>query len=326
MPAARLAADIGGTFTDVVLETDGRRYSAKVLTTPRAPEEGMLAGIARVLAAAGLRPADVGVLIHGTTLATNALIERKGAKTALLTTRGFRDVLEMGYEKRYEHYDLELELPAPLVPRELRIPITERMTAKGMVRVPLAEAEVIEAAGRLRAAGVEAVAVGFLHAYANDAHERRAGELLEALLPGVAVTLSSAVCPEIREYERFSTACANAYVQPLMASYLARLEERLARCGFRCPVYLMTSGGGLTTLETARRFPVRLVESGPAGGAILSAAIAREEGLAEVLSFDMGGTTAKICFIVERRPERSRRFEVARVWRNLKGSGLPLRI
>lgn len=326
MPAARLAADIGGTFTDVVLERDGRRHSAKVLTTPRAPEQGMLEGIGRVLAATEISAGEVGVLIHGTTLATNALIERKGAKTAFLTTRGFRDVLEMGYEKRYEHYDLDLELPAPLVPRELRIPITERITAKGEVRVPLAEAEVARAAERLRAAGVEAVAVGFLHSYVNDAHERRAGELLEAMLPGVAVTLSSAVCPEIREYERFSTACANAYVQPLMARYLARLEEELQGRGFRCPVYLMTSGGGLTTLATARRFPVRLVESGPAGGAILSAQIAREEGLAEVLSFDMGGTTAKICFIADGRPEQSRKFEVARVWRNLKGSGLPVRI
>jgi N-methylhydantoinase A len=326
LAAARLAADIGGTFTDVVLEHGGRRHSAKVLTTPRAPEEGMLDGIARVLAAAELRAGDVGVLIHGTTLATNALIERKGAKTAFLTTRGFRDVLEMGYEKRYEHYDLELELPAPLVARELRIPVTERITAKGEVRVPLAEAEVAQAADALRAARVEAVAVGFLHSYVNDAHERRAGELLARLLPGVAVTLSSAVCPEIREYERFSTACANAYVQPLMASYLARLEEELARRGFGCPVYLMTSGGGLTTLATARRFPVRLVESGPAGGAILSAGLAREEGLADVLSFDMGGTTAKICFITGGRPEQSRKFEVARVWRNLRGSGLPVRI
>jgi N-methylhydantoinase A len=326
LATARLAADIGGTFTDVVLEHRGRRHSAKVLTTPRAPEEGMLEGIARVLAAAKIAAGEVGVLIHGTTLATNALIERKGARTAFLTTRGFRDVLEMGYEKRYEHYDLDLELPAPLVSRELRIPITERITAKGEVRVPLAEAEVVQAAERLRAAEIEAVAVGFLHSYVNDAHERRAGELLEALLPGVAVTLSSAVCPEIREYERFSTACANAYVQPLMARYLARLEEGLEKRGFRCPVYLMTSGGGLTTLATARRFPVRLVESGPAGGAILSAQIAREEGLAEVLSFDMGGTTAKICFISDGRPEQSRKFEVARVWRNLKGSGLPVRI
>lgn len=326
MPGARLAADIGGTFTDVVLEHAGRRHTAKVLTTPRAPEEGMLAGIAQVLAAAALAPAQVGVLIHGTTLATNALIERKGARTALLTTAGFRDVLEMGYEKRYEHYDLELELPAPLVPRELRFPVAERVTARGEVRVPLDEAALAGIAASLREAQVEAVAIGFLHAYANDAHERRAAELLAAALPGVSITLSSAVCPEIREYERFSTACANAYVQPLMSSYLERLAAELKRRGFACPLYLMTSGGGLTTLETARRFPVRLVESGPAGGAILSAGLAREAGLAEVLSFDMGGTTAKICFIGEGRPERSRKFEVARVWRNLKGSGLPVRI
>jgi len=325
-PRARLAADIGGTFTDVVLEHGGRRHSAKVLTTPRAPEEGMLEGIGRVLAEAGLSPAGVGVLIHGTTLATNALIERKGARTALLTTAGFRDVLEMGYEKRYEHYDLDLELPAPLVPREWRFPVPERVTARGEVRVPLDEAALSGIAARLRAAQVEALAVGFLHSYANDAHERRAAELLEAALPGIAITLSSAVCPEIREYERFSTACANAYVQPLMASYLERLAGELKRRGFACPLYLMTSGGGLTTLETARRFPVRLVESGPAGGAILSAGIAREAGVKEVLSFDMGGTTAKICFISEGRPEQSRKFEVARVWRNLKGSGLPVRI
>ncbi len=325
-PAARLAADIGGTFTDVVLEHAGRRHSAKVLTTPRAPEEGMLEGIGRVLALARLRPAEVGVVIHGTTLATNALIERKGARTALLTTAGFRDVLEMGYEKRYEHYDLELELPAPLVPRELRFPVAERLTAAGKVHTPLAEGEVLAAAEAMRAARVEAVAVGFLHSYLDDEHERRAGSLLERALPGVAVTLSAAVCPEIREYERFSTACANAYVQPLMASYLERLEAALTHRGFACPVYLMTSGGGLTTLATARRFPVRLVESGPAGGAILSAGIARETGTPEVLSFDMGGTTAKICFIGEGRPEQSRKFEVARVWRNLKGSGLPVRI
>jgi len=326
MPGARLAADIGGTFTDVVVEHRGERHTAKVLTTTQAPEQGMLDGIEQVLGAARLAPAEVAVLIHGTTLATNALIERKGARTAFLTTRGFRDVLEMGYEKRYEHYDLELELPAPLVPRALRIPITERMTAQGRVHVPLAEDEVVQAAARLRAEGVEAVAVGFLHSYANDAHERRAGELLEHLLPGVAVTLSAAVCPEMREYERFSTACANAYVQPLMAGYLARLETELVRRGVRCPVYLMTSGGGLTTLEAARRFPVRLIESGPAGGTILAAAIAREARLAEVLSFDMGGTTAKICYIGNGQPERSGKFEVARVWRNLRGSGLPLRI
>ncbi len=326
MERARLAADIGGTFTDVVLEHGGRRHSAKVLTTPRAPEEGMLEGISRVLEAARLAPSGVGVLIHGTTLATNALIERKGAKTALLTTAGFRDVLEMGYEKRYEHYDLDLELPAPLVPRELRFPVAERITAKGEVRTPLLESTFEKIIEKMQQEKVAAVAIGFLHSYANDSHEKRAEKLLAAALPGVSVTLSSAVCPEIREYERFSTACANAYVQPLMASYLERLAAKLKRGGFACPLYLMTSGGGLTTLETACRFPVRLVESGPAGGAILSAGLARENGLDEVLSFDMGGTTAKICFIGNGRPEQSRKFEVARIWRNLKGSGLPLRI
>ena len=326
MERARLAADIGGTFTDVVLEHGGKRHSSKVLTTPRAPEEGMLEGIAQVLAAAALRPADVGVLIHGTTLATNALIERKGARTALITTAGFRDVLEMGYEKRYEHYDLELELPTPLVPRELRFPVEERITAKGEVRTRLNEKNISTIVSELKAKRVEAIAIGFLHSYVNDSHERQAGKLLAAALPGISITLSSAVCPEIREYERFSTACANAYVQPLMASYLERLAAKLKSGGFTCPLYLMTSGGGLTTLETARRFPVRLVESGPAGGAILSAGLARENALPEVLSFDMGGTTAKICFISNGHPEQSRKFEVARIWRNLKGSGLPVRI
>ena len=326
MERARLAADIGGTFTDVVLEHAGRRLSAKILTTARAPEEGMLEGIAQVLAAATLRPSDIGVLIHGTTLATNALIERKGARTALLTTAGFRDVLEMGYEKRYEHYDLELELPTPLVPRELRFPIEERITAKGEIRTALNEKTISAVIPELKAKKIEAIAIGFLHSYVNDSHEKQAEKLLAAALPGVSITLSSAVCPEIREYERFSTACANAYVQPLMGSYLERLAAKLTRRGFACPLYLMTSGGGLTTLETARRFPVRLVESGPAGGAILSAGLARENALKEVLSFDMGGTTAKICFISDGRPEQSRKFEVARIWRNLKGSGLPVRI
>jgi N-methylhydantoinase A len=212
------------------------------------------------------------------------------------------------------------------VPRELRFPVEERITAKGEIRTPLLESSLEKAIEKIRKANIETVAIGFLHSYANDSHERRAGELLARALPGVPVTLSSAVCPEIREYERFSTACANAYVQPLMASYLERLAAELRRRGFGCPLYLMTSGGGLTTLETARRFPVRLVESGPAGGAILAAGLARENKLDEVLSFDMGGTTAKICFIGEGRPEQSRKMEVARVWRNLKGSGLPVRI
>jgi N-methylhydantoinase A len=232
----------------------------------------------------------------------------------------------MGYEKRYEHYDLELELPAPLVPRELRFAVEERITAKGDVRTPLLESSFKKVIEEIKQQNVKAVAIGFLHSYVNDSHERQAGKLLAAALPGLSITLSSAVCPEIREYERFSTACANAYVQPLMASYLARLAAELKRRGLGCPLYLMTSGGGLTTLETAQRFPVRLVESGPAGGAILSAGLARQNKLDEVLSFDMGGTTAKICFIGGGLPEQSRKFEVARVWRNLKGSGLPLRI
>jgi len=212
------------------------------------------------------------------------------------------------------------------VPRELRFPVEERITARGLVRTPLNEGSFDFFIKKIKEQKVQAVAIGFLHSYANDAHERRAGELLARALPGVAVTLSSAVCPEIREYERFSTACANAYVQPLMAGYLDRLAAELRRRGFGCPLFLMTSGGGLTTLDTARRFPVRLVESGPAGGAILSAGLARENGLDEVLSFDMGGTTAKICFIGDGRPDQSRKMEVARVWRNLKGSGLPVRI
>lgn len=322
----RIAADIGGTFTDVVLQRGRERWTRKLLTTHGAPERAMLDGIAAALEEARIAPKEVEVLLHGTTLATNALIERKGARTALVTTSGFRDILAMGYEKRYEHYDLDLELPEPLVPQALRFPVSERVDARGRVVLPLNENEFHGIADSLRTQGVEAIAVGFLHSYANPAHERRAGEILAKLLPGVPVTLSSAVSPELREYERFSTAAANAYVLPLMDRYLASLDAEMRKRGFACPLYLMTSGGGLTTVETARLFPVRLVESGPAGGAILSAGIAKDAGHDEVLSFDMGGTTAKICFIADGRPEQSRRFEVARVWRNLKGSGLPVRI
>ena len=324
---ARLAADIGGTFTDVVLETGHALHSCKVLTTPREPEVGVMQGIARLFEESGLTPADVGLVIHGTTLATNALIERKGARTALLTTAGFRDVLEMGYEKRYEQYDIHIERPRELVPRPLRYTVAERVAADGQVLRALDEDGVRRAARAMAAAGVEAVAVGFLHAYAWPAHEERAAELLAAELgPGVTVCLSSRVCPEMREYERFSTTCANAYVRPLMASYLARLRERLDAAGLAVPLLMMMSGGGVTTLEQARAFPIRLVESGPAGGAILAATLARECALADVMAFDMGGTTAKVCLISDSEPERARRFEIGRVYRNLKGSGLPVRI
>jgi N-methylhydantoinase A len=268
----------------------------------------------------------VGVLIHGTTLATNALIERKGAKTALLTTEGFRDVVEIRHENRFEQYDVNIDLPLPLVPRRRRLPICERINAQGEILQVLDESSVARAIETLAAEDVEAVAIGFLHSFTNPAHEHRVGDAIARALPNVAVTLSSDVSPEMREYERFSTACANAYLQPMIGRYLANLERNLQRAGFRCPVLLMTSGGGITSVETAIRFPVRLVESGPAGGAIFASCVARQNGLDEVVSFDMGGTTAKICLIDKSQPQTARAFEVARIYRFLKGSGLPLRI
>jgi N-methylhydantoinase A len=326
MQRARIGVDIGGTFTDVALEVGGQRFTAKVLTTPTAPERGVIESVRVAMQAAKIAPAEVGLVIHGTTLATNALIERKGAKTALLTTEGFRDTVEIRHENRFEQYDINLELPRPLVPRRWRFVAGERVDATGRVLRPLDEAAVAAAAEEMRREGIEAVAVGFLHSFTNPAHERRAGEILARQLPGMAITLSHEVSPEMREYERFSTACANAYVQPLMARYLRRLETELEREGFRCPLYMMLSGGGLSTVDTAARYPVRLVESGPAGGAIFSGQIARQCGLDTVVSFDMGGTTAKICLIEHGRAQTSRMFEVARVYRFRKGSGLPLRI
>jgi len=322
----RLGVDIGGTFTDVALEVGGRLFTAKTLTTPRAPEEGVLVAVFAVTTAAKVAPGDVGLIIHGTTLATNALIERKGAKTALLTTEGFRDIVEIRHENRFEQYDVDIDLPPPLVPRRLRLPVKERIDAQGKVLVPLDAASLNAAIAALEVQAVEAVAVGLLHSFTNPDHEKRVGEAIQRRLPKVAVTLSSEVSPEMREYERFSTACANAYIQPLMGRYLEQLAAEFARAGFACPLLLMTSGGGITTVETAIRFPVRLAESGPAGGAIFAAAIARQHGLDHVLSFDMGGTTAKICLIDKAQPQTARAFEVARIYRFLKGSGLPMRI
>lgn len=327
---ARLAVDIGGTFTDLALERGNgdevERWTAKVLTTPAAPEQGVLEGVRVVLARAGLQPSDVSLLIHGTTLATNAIIERKGARTALLTTEGFRDVLALGNESRYDQYDLNIELPQPLVPRRWRVTVPERLDNEGNILLPLDEAAVRRQVEFLRAEGIEALAIGFLHAFVNPAHERRAAEIVREMWPEIPVSLSSEVSPEMREWERFSTTAANAYVQPRMASYLFRLQDGLKAAGLGCPLFLMLSGGGLTTLETAARFPIRLVESGPAGGAIFSAHVARQRGWTEVLSFDMGGTTAKVCLIDGFAPQASRSFEVARVGRFKKGSGLPLRI
>ena len=323
---ARLAVDIGGTFTDVALEIGDRLVTTKVLTTPAAPEEGVLTGIAKVIGQAGIAPSEVSIIIHGTTLATNALIERKGAKTALLTTEGFRDSVEMAYENRFEQYDINIDRPKPLVPRHMRLPVRERLNVKGEALIALDEQSVRDLIPVLQREGVESIAIGFIHAYANPAHEQRTAEILRAALPDLSYTLSSEVCPEVREYERQSTTCANAYVQPLMASYLARLKAQLHDLGYGCPFFMITSGGGLTALETAMKFPIRLVESGPAGGAILASRIAAECGLDEVVSYDMGGTTAKLCLIDKAQPLASRTFEVDRVYRFMKGSGLPIRI
>jgi N-methylhydantoinase A len=326
MPSARLAVDIGGTFTDLALEHDGRRSTIKVLTTQAAPEQGVMAGVRDILQTSGVSAADIGIVIHGTTLATNAVIERKGARTALLTTQGFRDVIAMGNESRYDQYDLNIVLPEPLVPRHLRLPVRERLDNEGNVLLPLDTGAVRALVPTLRLEGVESIAVGLLHAFVNPTHERRIRDILADELPEIPVSLSSDVSPEMREWERFSTTVANAYVQPLMARYLRRLADEMQAIGITAPVFLMLSGGGLTTIDTACRFPIRLVESGPAGGAIFSATIARQCGIANVLSFDMGGTTAKICLIDDGKPQTSRAFEIARVGRFRKGSGLPLRI
>ena len=333
--SVRLAADIGGTFTDVVLEVPQgdtasgaapARYTTKILTTQQAPADAVLEGVERVLAEAGVDAAEVDLVVHGTTLATNALIERRGATTALLTTEGFRDSVAMAHENRFEQYDLAMERPEPLVPRHLRLGVPERLAATGDVLIPLDLDAVRAHIPTLRDEGVESVAVGFLHSYVDPTHERLVREVLAEEMPGVAVTMSSEVCAEIREYERLSTACANAYIQPLMAAYLADLDERLAKLGVSAPLLMMVSNGGLCTLDTAIKAPIGLVESGPAGGALLASQVAAEHGLDDLLSFDMGGTTAKLCLLTDGEPATSREFEVARVYRFLKGSGLPLRI
>jgi N-methylhydantoinase A len=322
----RLGVDIGGTFTDAALESGGRRFTSKVLTMPAAPERSVLHAVEAVLGEAALAPSALSIIIHGTTLATNALIERKGARTALITTHGFRDTIEIRHENRFEQYDVGIDLPPPLVPRRLRFTVRERIDAQGRVLTPLDEADVHRAIAEIERQGVEAVAVGLLHSFTEPRHEARIAAILAERLPRLAVTLSCEVSPEMREYERFSTACANAYLQPLIATYLRNLRRDLAAAGMACPLLLMLSGGGLSTVETAIRFPVRLVESGPAGGAIFASHIARQCECEKVVSFDMGGTTAKICLIDACKPQTNRVFEVARMYRFKKGSGLPLRV
>ena len=325
-PSVRLGVDIGGTFTDVVLEKDGVPFSTKVLTTYAAPENAIIDGMQQVCAKAGVAPADIDQIIHGTTLATNALIERRGAKTALITTEGFRDVIEMRTESRFEQYDLNLNLPDPLLPRQMRFTVAGRVDAKGQILVDIDRAEVEAVVDRIAKAGFESVAVGLIHSYLNPAHEELVRDVLAEKLPHVAVSISSEVSPQMREYERFNTVVANAYIKPLMASYLGRLEDRLQAEGVQCRIFLMHSGGGIISIRNAADFPVRLVESGPAGGAVFAAHIAARYGLDKVLSFDMGGTTAKICLIKNQTPKTSRVFEVARTYRFKKGSGMPISI
>jgi N-methylhydantoinase A len=322
----RLAADIGGTFTDIVLETPVALYTAKVPTDTEKPELGVIAGVEVVLCDAGITAADVGIFIHGTTLATNALIERKGEKTALITTEGFRDSLEIAYESRFDQFDLMIDKPAQLIPRNLRFTVKERMNVRGEVLVDLDQVAVATLAKQLDDYGIGAVAVGFLHSYANPKHEQCVREILNAQGCKAEITLSSDVCPEVREYERLMTTACNAYVQPIMARYLRALEVAFKSKGFNCPIFLMTSGGGMTTLKNAIKFPIRLVESGPSGGAILAAKIAKQLNEPRILSFDMGGTTAKIALIEDYKPQTARNFEIARSARFQKGSGMPVRI
>ena len=319
---SRIGVDIGGTFTDIALLSADVLTTAKVLTTYEKPEQAVLDGIEIALDQAGLEPSAIGQVIHGTTLVTNALIQRKGARVAFITTEGFRDVIEMRSENRFEQYDLNLTLPKPLVPRQDRLTLNERMGPEGEVLLALDPQEVKAMVQKVLDEGYESVAIGILHAYANDAHEVQMAKALREAAPDLFISLSSVISPQMRELPRFNTVIANAYVQPQVADYLKRLVERLREKGITAPVFMMHSGGGLISVEVAIEQPVRLLESGPAGGAIFAAEFARAHQLDKVLSFDMGGTTAKICLIEDGTPKTANSFEVARTYRFKKGSGM----
>ncbi|MEM7058233.1 MAG: hydantoinase/oxoprolinase family protein [Pseudomonadota bacterium] len=327
-PSLRLAVDIGGTFTDSVLVDEHGQFlaTAKTQTTPEQPTLGALQGVRRVLESAGMDYGNVCGFIHGTTLATNSLIERRGARVATVTTAGFRDILEIAYERRYSQYDINLVKPDLIVPRARAFTIGGRMNAAGQELLPFAEADVAKLVQQIEASAADAVAICLMHSYANSEHETRLRNRLLAELPDLSISLSHEVSPEAREFDRLSTTIANAYIQPQMATYLAEFQKRFMDEGLTCPILMMTASGGMTTLETAGRLPIRLVESGPAGGAILAARIAAETGEPIVLSFDMGGTTAKLCLIDQYLPQTARKFEIARAARFIKGSGMPVRI
>jgi N-methylhydantoinase A len=323
-PPLSLGIDIGGTFTDIVVfdPSTGQARIGKVSTTPDDPADGAVDGVRRLLAAHGIASQRIGRVVHATTLFTNALIERKGARTGLITTAGFRDTLEIGRERKYELYDLFIEMPAPLVKRAWRREVAERLAPDGTVEIPLDIDALLREAAALVADGVESLAVVFLHAYANAVHEVAAAEALARRFPGLSVSVSSDIAPEIREYPRASTTVANAYVRPMAERYLDRLEARLRDLGITGGFFLMLSSGGLTHVAEAKRAPVQLLESGPAAGAWFG----RSAGLDRVLAFDMGGTTAKLALVDGGEPLVAWGFEAARAKRFLRGSGLPIQI
>lgn len=324
----KLGIDIGGTFTDLVLleERSGELYFGKTLTTYPNPADGIMKGTKELLAKTGFPASGLSEIVHGTTLVTNAVIERKGAKTGLLTTKGFEDILEIAREMRYDIYDLNIIVPEPLVPRNLRLGIDERVNKKGEILTQLSLENVRTQVNQLLDKGVKAIGVCFLHSFTNPSHEKAVGQYLQENHPGVYFSLSTEVMPEIREYERTSATVMNAYVQPLTTAYLSGLEKRLAELGFQGVISIMISSGKLTTLQGAAKFPIQLLESGPAGGSMAGVFFGKMTGDKNLFVFDMGGTTAKASLIIDQKPEITNQFEAARVRRFKKGSGLPVRI
>jgi N-methylhydantoinase A len=324
----RVGVDVGGTFTDFALfDPRGSKMSVhKRLTTPHDPSEAVIEGIKALLSLENVVITDVSDIVHGTTLVTNAVIERRGAVTGMLATAGFSDILDMGFERRYDLFDLRVKYPPPLIPRRLRIEVAERVRFDGSVELPLDEAAVGAAAEQFRDLKVAAVAVCFLHSYANPAHETRAKDILHEMAPELFVSASADVFPNMREFERWTTTSVNAFTQPMFARYLDRLEKALAIQGFRGRLYIMSSSGGTLSAETARRFPVRALESGPAAGVLMSAYHGRSLDLVNLLSFDMGGTTAKGALVRRRVPIKRYSMEVARMHEFRQGSGLSIRI
>lgn len=323
----RIGVDIGGTFTDIVAvnQKNGTQFNGKVLTTPKDPSEAVLSGVKDIIKKNKIDPKNCRI-IHGTTLVANALIERKGVKTALLTTQGFKDVLEIGREWRYDLFSLDLEMPSPIVPRHLRFEIEERINFKGEIIKSLDEKGLIKVAKKIAKSGVETLAIVFMHSFKNAIHEKLAKKIIEAHAPNLNVCLSSIVSPEIGEYERTSTSVANAYVQPIFKSYVTSLVKGLKKIGITNDLFLMLSDGGIVHQKTAIEFPIRLVQSGPAGGAQAATLYGKLLKQNNILCFDMGGTTAKACLIENGKPNRTTVFEVARVFRFSKGSGLPLQV